>query len=163
MKHNHIIACITALLCIVLIALLVLLAVPAKAVPLEYETNLKWREDVPMSAELQNSLLKVCEKHGIDPLLALGLIETESGFVVDIVSPGGDYGLCQLNSLYFPTDLTPEENLDAGLGLLAYNLKRYHGSVAAALTAYNRGHDDGSRTYANVVLEKAAKWGYDND
>ena len=122
----------------------------------------KWREDVPLSADLQRALLRICRETGVDPLLALGLIETESGFQTDIVSPWGDYGLCQLNYRYFATDLTPEENMAAGIGLLAYNIERYHGSVAAALTAYNRGHDDGSRSYAAVVLQKAAGWGYGN-
>ena len=119
-----------------------------------------WRQDVPLSAELQAALLKICAEQEVDPLLALGLIETESGFQTDIVSPWGDYGLCQLNRLYFPVDLSPEENMRAGIGLLGNNLKLY-GSVEAALTAYNRGHDDGSRYYAGVVLRNAAKWGYE--
>lgn len=125
------------------------------------EEKRPWREDVPLSADLQAALLTICEENGVDPLLALGLIETESGFKVDIVSPWGDYGLCQLNKAYFRTDMTPEENMAAGIGLLATNIRRY-GNVEAALTAYNRGHDDGSRWYARVVLAKAAAWGYGN-
>lgn len=124
------------------------------------ENSKVWREDVPLSAELQKSLLKVCDETGVDPLLALGLIETESGFQPDIVSPWGDYGLMQLNHNYFPTDVTPEENMRMGLKLLASNIERY-GTVDAALTAYNRGHDDGTRSYAGVVLRNAAKWGYE--
>ena len=124
------------------------------------ENKKPWREDVPLSAELQDALLAICEENGVDPLLALGLIETESGFQTDIVSPWGDYGLCQLNKAYFRTDMTPEENMAAGIGLLASNIKRY-GTVEAALTAYNRGHDDGSRSYAAVVLRNARKWGYE--
>lgn len=118
-----------------------------------------WRSDVPLSAELQSALLTICDETGMDPLLALGLIETESGFQTDAVSPWGDYGLCQLNQLYFPTDITPEENMRLGISLLARNIEQY-GSVAAGLTAYNRGHDDGSRAYASVVLAKAQGWGY---
>lgn len=118
-----------------------------------------WREDVPLSAELQAALLTICEETGVDPLLALGLIETESNFRPDIVSATGDYGLCQLNRLYFPTDLTPEENLRAGLGLLGRLLTQYK-TTEAALTAYNRGHDDGTRYYAGAVLGHARAWGY---
>lgn len=133
---------------------------PEKATePEEPEAPALWREDVPLSAELQTALLEICEEAGIDPLLALGLIETESGFQTDVVSPWGDYGLCQLNHLYFPTDLTPEENMRAGIGLLAQHLRTY-GSTTAALTAYNRGHDDGTRSYAAAVLAKAEAWGY---
>ena len=125
------------------------------------EDSKLWRDDVPMSAELQKSLLKVCDETGVDPLLALGLIETESGFQTDAVSPWGDYGLCQLNHLYFDSpNMTPEENMAVGIGLLASNIERY-GTVDAALTAYNRGHDDGSRSYATIVLRNAGKWGYE--
>lgn len=118
-----------------------------------------WREDVPLSAELQAALLAICEEAGVDPLLALGLIETESNFVTDAVSRTGDYGLCQLNHLYFPTDLTPEENMRRGIGYLAELLKRY-GSTETALTAYHIGHDDGTRYYAGAVLGHARAWGY---
>lgn len=131
---------------------------PAEAVT-EPEEPRPWRTDVPLSADLQAALLSICEDTGIDPLLALGLIDTESGFQVDIVSATGDYGLCQLNYRYFDPAMTPEENMAAGISLLADNIARY-GNVAAGLTAYNRGHDDGSRAYANAVLSKARVWGY---
>ena len=118
-----------------------------------------WREDVPLDAELQAALLTICEETEVDPLLALGLIQTESNFQPDIVSPTGDYGLCQLNYRYFDPDMTPEENMRSGIGLLAQHLRTY-GDTAAALTAYNRGHDDGTRAYASVVLANAQAWGY---
>ena len=196
MNHKHIVPLIIALICIALIALCVVIAVPAAAYEERVTTEKQkalheaaeilraagykdddhavralseewWAEqakldsisEAPLSRELQAALIGICDDTGVDPRLALGLIETESGFQVDIVSPWGDYGLCQLNKLYFPSDLTPEENLRAGIGLLGRNIERY-GSVDAALTAYNRGYDDGTRYYARVVLKNAAKWGY---
>ena len=121
-----------------------------------------WREDVPLRPELQQVLLEACAEHGIDPLIMLGLIETESGFNEDIVSTSGDYGLCQLNHNYFDPNMTPEENLRAGVGLLGYHLSIY-GNISAALTAYHWGHDNGTRGYASVVISKAAGWGYGNE
>ena len=118
-----------------------------------------WREDVPLRAELQAALLAVCEETGVDPLLMLGLIETESGFREDAVSPSKDYGLCQLHYLYFDPGMTPEENIRAGVGLLARHMGTYR-TTEAALTAYHVGHDDGTRYYASVVLERARAWGY---
>lgn len=118
-----------------------------------------WREDVPLSAELQAALLTICEEAGVDPLLALGLIQTESNFQPDAVSKSGDYGLCQLNHNYFDPNMTPEENLRAGIGYLG-NLLEKHRTTEAALTAYHVGHDDGTRSYAAVVLGHAAAWGY---
>ena len=125
----------------------------------EPETPTVWREDVPLRPELQQVLLEACAEHGIDPLLMLGLIETESGFRENAVSSTWDYGLCQLNHLYFDPTMTPEENLRTGVELLGRHLKTY-GSIGAALTAYHWGHDNGTRSYANVVLDKAAAWGY---
>lgn len=118
-----------------------------------------WREDVPLRAELQATLLEICEETGVDPLLMLGLIETESNFKEDAVSSSKDYGLCQLHYLYFDPNMTPEENIRAGVGLLARHMGTYR-TTEAALTAYHVGHDDGTRYYASVVLERARAWGY---
>jgi len=118
-----------------------------------------YREDVPLSEDLQAALDDICQETGVDINLALGLIQTESNFQADIVSPTGDYGLCQLNYRYFDPTMTPEDNLRSGIGLLGQHLQTY-GDTSAALTAYNRGHDDGTRYYASVVLSNAAGWGY---
>lgn len=117
-----------------------------------------FRDDVPLSYELQDMLHSACEENGIPYHVALGLIETESGFDPEAVSSSGCYGLCQLNPEYFPSDLTPAENITTGIEFLAYQLDRYDGDMEAALTAYNAGHDTGARWYAETVLEKAEKW-----
>lgn len=116
-----------------------------------------YREDVPLSPELQAALREACQASGVPVSLALGLIEVESGFQSDAVSSEGCVGLCQLNPRYFPADLTPAENIAAGMGYLGELLERC-GDTAAALTAYNAGHDTGSRTYANAVLAAAKRW-----
>ena len=133
---------------------------PAQEEPEEELEPVKfYREDVPLSEDLQAALDDICQETGVDINLALGLIQTESNFHADIVSPTGDYGLCQLNYRYFDPTMTPEDNLRSGIGLLGQHLQTY-GDTAAALTAYNRGHDDGTRYYASVVLSNAAGWGY---
>lgn len=162
MKHKNTI--IVALVCMVLIVIALLIAaIPAKAAH-ECDSPVKpdkWCEECPLDADLQKALLRICRETGVDKHLALGLIETESGFNTDIVSQSGDYGLCQLNKLYFDSpNMTPEENMAAGMGLLSSNIKRYNGNISAALTAYNRGYDDGSRSYSAAVLWNARKWGY---
>lgn len=116
------------------------------------------RDDVPLSYELQDVLQTECEHCGVDYALALGLIETESGFDPEAVSKSGCMGLMQLNPKYFDTaGMTPAENIQAGIEYLAYQLGRYE-TVEAALCSYNAGHDTGARTYANKVLEKAEAW-----
>ena len=45
-----------------------------------------YREDIPLSRELQAVLREACETNGVALCDALGLIEVESGFRVDAVS-----------------------------------------------------------------------------
>lgn len=116
------------------------------------------RDDVPLSYELQDVLQTECEYCGVDYALALGLIETESGFDPEAVSKSGCMGLMQLNPKYFDTTgMTPAENIQAGIEYLADQLGRYE-TVEAALCGYNAGHDTGARNYANAVLAAAEKW-----
>lgn len=118
-----------------------------------------YREDIPLSRELQAVLRESCEVNGVALCDALGLIEVESGFQVDAVSREGCFGLCQLNPKYYPSDLTPAENIQAGVAHLAGQIERYDGDILAALRAYNKGYDDGDRRYARAVLDASEKWG----
>lgn len=52
------------------------------------------RDFIPMAAELQDKLFDLCDELGIDPAIALALIQTESNFQTDAVSVSGCYGLC---------------------------------------------------------------------
>ena len=117
-----------------------------------------FREDVPLSAELQEVLWDACQEHKVEYALALGLIETESSFNPEAVSYVGCYGLMQLNPDYFPADLSPVENIQYGVALIAEKLDQYAGNVGAALTAYNAGHDTGNREYAEKVMAAAERW-----
>ena len=112
---------------------------------------------IPLPAELQTVLRDACTEHGVPVPLALGVIQVESRFQPDAVSPEGCYGLMQLNPKYFPDKLSPADNLRAGVGYLGRLLRQY-GDTGAALTAYNAGHDTGSRTYSDAVLAAAEGW-----
>lgn len=111
----------------------------------------------PLSDELYIVLLDACEESGVEVPLALGVIEVESGFDVDAVSPAGCYGLMQLNPEYFPSGLTAGENIRTGTEYLGSLLDRY-GDTGAALTAYNAGYDTGNRGYAEKVIGAAERW-----
>lgn len=111
----------------------------------------------PLTDELYRAVLGACGTYDIPVPLALGLIEVESGFDAEAVSGEGCYGLCQLNPEYFPSGLSPAQNIEAGIGYLGRQMERY-GDVEAALTGYNAGHDTGAREYAEAVLEAAEKW-----
>lgn len=113
---------------------------------------------VPLAADLQEVLWAECQEHDIEYELALGLIEVESTFRTDAVSYVGCYGLMQLNPQYFPSDLSPAENIQYGVEFLAEKLDQYAGDLGAALTAYNAGHDTGNREYAEKVMAAAGRW-----
>lgn len=125
--------------------------------PLPTPTPDPYDSAIPLPAELQAVLREVCAEHGVPVPLALGVIQVESRFQPDAVSPEGCYGLMQLNPKYFPDKLPPADNLRAGVEYLG-RLLGEHGDTAAALTAYNAGHDTGNRTYADAVLAAAEGW-----
>lgn len=127
-----------------------------EAITLQLEPD-PYREDVPLDRELQAALREACEEHDVPVSLALGLIEEESHVQPGVVSGKGAYGLCQLNPKYFPADLTPAENIAAGVAYLGELLER-HGDTAAALRAYNLGYDDGDRVFSDAVLAAAERW-----
>lgn len=83
------------------------------------------------------------EAHGLDPALVAAVVEQESAFQVQAVSPAGAMGLMQIMpgtaaelGLLEPYDAAA--NLDAGTEYLAWLIDRY-GSVELALAAYNAG------------------------
>lgn len=127
------------------------------------QTGHAWPEAVslgnptPLSDDLYLEVQISSAAYGIPLCLALGLIEIESGFDTEAISPKGCYGLCQLNPIYHPSGLSPKENIKTGLKFLGELLSRYQ-DYGAALTAYHAGRDTGSRTYAQKVLDAANLW-----
>lgn len=123
----------------------------------ELENELFW-QTVPLDAECRAALEEACGEYGIPICLALGVIHEESRFDPEA---GNDisYGLMGLNKKYYPADLTPAENIRAGVPHLAGQIERYDGDIQAALRSYNRGYDDGDRRYARAVLDASEKWG----
>lgn len=112
-----------------------------------------------LSPELQKAVWWACNDTGIPISVALGLIEVESGFNSAAVNAKtGCYGLCQLHPLYFESDLSPEENIATGIKHLARLYGNNGGDMEKALTIYNVGQDNGSRSYAKKVMQAAAKW-----
>lgn len=132
-------------------------SMPAATPPLPTPTPLPYDPAVPLSPELQRVLYESCAEAGVPAALALGVIQVESGFRADAVSPEGCYGLMQLNPKYFPDKLSPADNIREGVAHLGRLLEEY-GDAAAALTAYNAGYDAGGRAYAGTVLAAAEEW-----
>lgn len=83
-------------------------------------------------------------RHGLDPDLVLAVVQVESGFRPDAVSPKGALGLMQLmpgtaSALGVSDPLDPGQNLDGGARHLGALVDRYDGDLTRALAAYNAG------------------------
>lgn len=86
----------------------------------------------------------VSEEYGVPKPLIQKMIEVESGFNPNVVSPAGAMGLMQImpatakkNGVKNP--LSPEENIEAGVKEIAGYLDQYNGDLVLALAAYNAG------------------------
>lgn len=120
------------------------------------EELVEYHNPTPLSDELFRAVDAAADTYHVPLCLALGLIEVESGFDAEAVSPKGCYGLTQLNPKFFPSGLSAEENVQTGLAHLGDLLAQY--DTMTALTIYNAGRDTGSRVYANKVMEAAWAW-----
>ena len=121
-------------------------------------------DGTPVIAELGPELSAVlaiaCEEHRVPLYLALAVIEQESRFQADALNEStGCYGLMQLNPRYFPSGLTPAENIEAGVAWLGELLDKYDRDEPHALTAYYYGPTERTSSwYGDQVLARAAKW-----
>lgn len=103
--------------------------------------------------DYEEYIMAAAEEYSLDPCLVAAVINTESSFDPNAVSPDGAVGLMQLlpvtaqwvsamrGAEYSEDYLTlPQWNIDNGCWLLRYLIDRYDGSVRYALIAYNAGH-----------------------
>lgn len=92
-----------------------------------------------------SAIEETAEKHRVDSLLLAALVEAESSFLPNAVSPVGAVGLTQVMPatarwLGERGDLTnPDSNLAVGALYLSRLLERFDGNVELALAAYNAG------------------------
>lgn len=96
------------------------------------------------AADLRALATAAARRHGLDPDLVLAVVQVESGFRPDAVSPKGAQGLMQLmpgtaNALGVADPLDPGQNLDGGARHLGALVNRYDGDLTRALAAYNAG------------------------
>lgn len=94
--------------------------------------------DLPFGKEIRT----VAREHHLDGLLLASVIEAESSFRPDAVSPRGALGLMQLMPLHLEgveRPLDPAVNLELGADYLAGLERRFGGDLELALAAYHAG------------------------
>lgn len=101
------------------------------------------RGEMSLPSDWSEIVKVVSRRHNLDPALIAAVIQVESGFFKEALSPKGAKGLMQLmpeTGLELGvTDLfDPMTNVDAGSRYLRQQLDRF-GSVELALAAYNAG------------------------
>lgn len=88
---------------------------------------------------------EVADRYRVDGLLLASIIQAESGFDPEAVSPDGALGLMQVlpqtggGMLTADDLLEPEINLDVGASYFERLLRDFEGDVALALAGYNAG------------------------
>jgi hypothetical protein len=102
--------------------------------------------DVPQSGDcdLDWIIFHAGQREGVDPRFIHAVIQQESNYDPDALSPSGARGLMQLmpgTARRFDCDDVKDEacNVEAGTKYLAWLLKRFNGDVKLALAGYNAG------------------------
>jgi soluble lytic murein transglycosylase-like protein len=95
-------------------------------------------------AEVARLVAEMAPRHGLDPKLVLAVIQVESAFHADAVSPKNAQGLMQVIpataerfGISNPMDM--RDNLTAGMKYLGWLLSYFQGDVTLSLAAYNAG------------------------
>ncbi len=105
--------------------------------------------------EYTETISEEAQKAGLDPYLVAAVINTESGFDPDAVSPVGAIGLMQimpetgewiagkLGYDDFSTDMLYDEstNIQFGCWYLSFLDERFSGDIPLITAAYNAGHN----------------------
>jgi len=105
-------------------------------------------------------ILATADRHDLDPLLLLSVVEVESNFHPDAVSPKGAMGLMQVMPVHVEEGLEPFDpviNLELGATFLSSLERRFDGDLGLAIGAYHAGAGaverfDGIPPYASTRL-----------
>lgn len=126
-------------------------------------------DEIPMSAEEQESLFSACDEFGIAPSVLLGLIDYETDFRNIVGDDGKSYGYCQVQPRWWKDLmgeigaedlLVPQDCFRTSCAVLCHYAEVYGcGNLLEVLTAYNAGRYSGTITeYAYGVAADIEHW-----
>lgn len=109
-----------------------------------------WSSSSPGDFQVAAMIRKYAQEHGVDPGLVRLVVQKESGFNTQAVSPKGAMGLMQLmpgtaSLLGVQDPFDPEQNIAGGVRYLKLCLQRFNNNLCLALAAYNAGPENVAR------------------
>lgn len=127
----------------------------------DYLAN-KYFKEKEVIKQYVNISVKEANKHNIDPLLVLAIIETESSFNTRAYNQSGAQGLMQVIPKYHTDLITdyhqslfdPNVGISVGIEVLMKFLWKHNGDYVKALNNYG---GDRSGNYYNIVMKKLQK------
>lgn len=137
--------------------------VPAYKSNVQVDTANVFLFDVPLSDSLQRYIYEMCADENVPVTLVMAMIEHESGFDPEAVSPTDDYGLMQINAVnhewlkeeYRCADMmNPYQNVFCGISIISSYIDKY-GELDKALMAYNMGNYGAQKAWENGVTSIA--------
>ena len=116
-----------------------------------------------VALHIKQSICDAAKKYNISKKLIQSVIQAESNFQVDAVSPAGAQGLMQLmpstaRELGVTDPLDINQNIDAGTRYLRKMLDRFNGDIKIALSAYNAGPGTVERYDGNVPFKETQNY-----
>ena len=102
------------------------------------------RREMLVGLPYGSEIWRIAKRRGVDGLLVASIVQVESRFARNAVSPRGAVGLMQIlpstGELYGVADLhEPHVNLDVGCRYLGRLLRDFDGDLERAVAAYNAG------------------------
>jgi len=119
--------------------------------------------DISIRGKIDLSVQRAALRYRLPVKLIQGVIQAESGFSVNAVSPAGACGLMQLmpetaRELGVQNIFDVEENVDGGAKYLRRMLDQFDGDVHQALMAYNAGPGTVRRYQGNVPYKETRQY-----
>jgi SLT domain-containing protein len=120
---------------------------------------------VPLAGEalIADSITRAAQRYNLPEKLIASVIQAESNFQVDAVSPAGAQGLMQLmpataRELGVDDPFDVRQNIDGGASYLRSMLDRFGGDVRLALAAYNAGPGTVEKYNGNVPYRETQNY-----
>jgi len=117
--------------------------------------------DIPLSEELQEFTYQLCKENNLDYELVLAMMDQESDYREDVISPTNDFGIMQINAvnhdwlsetLNIDDFLDAKQNIAAGLFMLKDLTTRYE-DLHQVLMAYNHGEYGAQKKWEEGIFE----------